>query len=178
MIPKKVQDSDIMWVAFHKGNKGGFKDRLVSNIIKLYTFGKYSHVELIFPEWVLSPNCKGRWFSSRGMDNPNGVSFKDIKMSHPERWDLFPVLSMQEVSAITEAYRTATNIDGGSYDFKGIFSYFGPLWTIRKKRGTRKDNQHEWWCSEAVAYVLSFGKYKVSPNELYRLFKKRERLSI
>ena len=46
-----------MRVAFYKSSAGGWRDKLVS----LYTFGTYSHVELIFSD--------GQWFSASPTEN-------------------------------------------------------------------------------------------------------------
>lgn len=165
-----IVSSDNLILAFHKGGKGSIKDVVISEVIKLYTFGKYSHVELIFPDWVLEGNGqKNKWFSSRGMDDPRGVAFKNIKMSHPERWDLFELT--RDRSSIIESYYAALRLVGSDYDLKGILSYFGPLWTIRKALNRRRDVQEDWWCSEVVAFVLGLSDYKLSPVELFKVYK-------
>jgi hypothetical protein len=157
----KVFESDYIIVAGHKGDKGTFKEKALSEFIKWRTYDRrlntqFSHTELIFPNWVLTDekNC----FSSRGMDKPNGVSFKKINFSHADRWETI-VLGKMTKGEIRAAYDFACAMQGQGYDFRGVVSY----WGVFKRRN---DDPDKWWCSEACAIVAKFRPYHLSPNEL------------
>lgn len=167
-------NSDDIWVAFHKGYKDGDNKRIItSTTIKLFTWSKYSHVELIFPEWVTAPDDNPRWFSSRGMDEPRGVSFKDISMSHPDRWDCYKLTYIRTPGEVQEIYNVAKSLVGQGYDLRGVLSYFGPGSRIRRRRNRRNASDDLWWCSEAVAFVLSFNDFRVCPGELDKMIRDR-----
>jgi hypothetical protein len=153
-------ESQYIIVAGHKGDKGTFKEKALSEFIKWRTYDRrlntqFSHTELIFPKWVLTDdkNC----FSSRGMDKPDGVSFKKINFSHADRWETIPIVMGKE--EIKASYELAQAMEGLGYDFRGVVSYWG---IVKRKI----EDPNKWWCSEACAFVTRFRPYHLSPNEL------------
>jgi hypothetical protein len=176
-----IMDTNKVQYAFHKGDKGSAKEKAVSEIIKLVTYSRdcrrlfgtqFSHVEMIFPKWVRyntefeNKNC----FSSRGMDNPSGVNFKQIEFSHPDRWVIIPdnVLGVDDIS---RAFARAQSLIGQGYDYRGVVSYFAPI-------GLRKVSDTKMWCSEACATAGGFSPVLVSPNELALMVTRRNNGSI
>jgi len=164
-----IMDTNKLRYAFHKGDKGGVKEKAVSGIIKAVTYSKkiqriygcqFSHVEIIFPQWVRyntkyeNMNC----FSSRGMDEPSGVNFKQIEFSHPDRWVIVPDEELN-ASGIQVAFEIACGLIGQGYDYRGVVSWFSPV-------GLRRVSDTKMWCSEACAKAGGFQPTLVSPNQL------------
>jgi hypothetical protein len=169
-----INKENMIQLACHKGDKGGFPDRLVSNIIKLATYSKechklfgaqFSHTELIYPAWVRegSPYEEQNCFSSRGMDDPRGVHFKQINFSHSDRWVILPVLWLN-AEQIKESFILAKSFVGLDYDYLGVIRHFG-------FKREDEDDPKKMWCSEADSKALSVpSSVKLSPlnspNEL------------
>jgi hypothetical protein len=169
-----LKNQNMIQLACHKGDKGGFPDRLVSNIIKVATYEKecrkifgtqFSHTELIYPAWVRegSPYEGQNCFSSRGMDDPRGVHFKQINFSHSDRWVILPVLWLN-VDQIKESFALAESFVGLDYDYLGVVRHFG----FNRKD---EDDPKKMWCSEADSKALNVSNTVQlnslnSPNEL------------
>ena len=134
-----------MKLAFYKGVHGNIFDWL----ILLWTWGKYSHVELVFGD--------NTSFSSSQWDS--GVRFKKINYSHLNRWDFIELpFDADEEEVIKEKCK---KLVGKAYDWIGIiFDQFLPL---------NIHDQDKWWCSEVVANVLGILPERVSPNKLHRM---------
>jgi len=128
--------------------------RAVSALIRFWTFGPFSHVELVFPHYYLT---EGNSFSSSGVDG--GVRYKKINYSHPERWQFidFEVTSdeMQDIR------QKCDKLVGKLYDFRGIFGFL-----LLHPDKIQSDNR--WWCSEVVCYVLNIRPFRISPNAMFR----------
>jgi len=166
------QDPTKLYVAFHRGGKSDLKTRLVSAMCKIFTNSDYregkklgindtrfAHTELVFPRSIAEDK---RCYSSRGTDDPSGVSFKDIKFSHPERWTFVEIKWIKNYEDILATYNTSKKYIGCKYAYSNVFNTFG-FFRTRKDRYGMKD----WWCSEIDAYVIGIGDYKLSPNALY-----------
>ena len=160
-------------VAFHKGEKSkGVGAWLVSAMCKVFTNSdyrhgrkrginksRYAHTEVIFPVSVAGDKNS---FSSRGTADPSGVSFKEIKYSHPDRWDFVDVDWIDSFEGIESAYRVACTLTGKKYAYNNVFNTFGFFRTKKDRKGAE-----DWWCSEVDAYVIGIPEYKVSPNKLF-----------
>lgn len=163
---------DRLYLAFHRGAKETIEQAIMSCIVKISTNGDYregkklgindirfAHTELIFPKSIAG---QANSFSSRGMDKPSGVQFKNIRYSHPERWVFVEVEWVRTINDITRIFLDARNYVGCPYAYSNVFNTFGFLRTRKDRKGDK-----DWWCSEIDAKVLKFPKYKVSPNKLY-----------
>jgi len=132
---------------------------IYAHIIRLWTFGKYSHSEIVFSD--------GKCFSSDEADG--GTRFKDMAMSADD-WDLLaiPCSSQQEkrVRAFCEEE------DDLKYDKVGIGFSFLPI-----PIGWQSANR--WFCSELcvaalqqIGFLTGYTPASISPNKLYKLLKK------
>ena len=152
---KKVQ------LAFRKGwvNKSGF-DGLYAFFIMIRSWSLFTHVELKLPN--------GLSFSS--VDE--GVRFKKIKYSHPDRWQFVELDVVKLINPVTkinfnnaqELYDFCKTIHG-DYDWTGIVLYEGLPFGI--------DDPGKWWCSEVCSYVIGLIKYKINPGELFNIARKK-----
>ena len=164
-----LKNQNIIWYAFHKGDKGEFKDKAVSEIIKLFTYrrecrklfdSQFSHVETVFPMWVIESDSQNKnCFSSRGMDTPRGVYFKYISFSHPDRWFFLPDLVQGSKEKIIERYNVALSMVGMDYDMLGVVRTFG----LKK---SPVDDPKKAWCSEVCAKVAGLKNPLISPNDM------------
>lgn len=130
-------------LAFYKSSKGGVIDWLIS----MWTWSKYSHVELI---------VNGEWYSSSQRDLK--VRKRVINRSS-DHWDFIEVYV--DSDTVNKLYQRTK---GASYDWEGIFlSQFFPL--------NKQDNK-KWFCSEWVAEALGLvNSNDYSPGDLFRKYK-------
>jgi len=138
---------------------------IYAKIICFWTFGKYSHSELVFSD--------GTTFSSDEADG--GTRWKD-ELEKPEEWDFIdiPCNKTQE----KEIRRFCEGEDGLKYDMAGIGFSFLPIpigWQSAEK----------WFCSEICAaalqqigYLVGYTPSRISPNKLYSLLKSERRFRI
>ncbi len=138
---------------------------IYSRIICFWTFGKYSHSELVFSD--------GKSFSSDESDG--GTRWKDSIMT-AEEWDFIevPCTKSQE----KEIRRFCEGEDGLQYDMVGIGFSFLPVpigWQSAEK----------WFCSEIcvaalqqIGYLTGYTPSRISPNKLYKILKNERRLRI
>lgn len=139
-----------MKLAFYHG-KGSF----FSKLIRLWTFGSFSHVEIVFSD--------GLAFSSHEADG--GTRFKQIDFTAPG-WELVDVPVSQQDEARIRAW--CRNEDGCAYDWRGITFSFLPIpigW----------QHSERWFCSEICAAAVQLAGYlsgytpaALSPNGLYK----------
>jgi len=142
-----------MQIAFRKRAKSFF-----SSVIRIWTRGKYSHVELVFSD--------GMYFSSQ---EGEGVRFKAIPID-PEHWDYLPLAILPAKEA--EIRAECEDWVGAKYDWRGIAFSFLPIpigW------------QHfdRWFCSEICAamlqragYLIGYAPASLSPNGLHKAIKR------
>jgi len=142
-----------MHIAFYNAwqPKASYVDKLIS----IFTFGKYSHTELVFSD--------GMCFGISGRSE--GARFKKIDLV-PERWTLvkLDVTNFNE----TRIREKAEKITGVEYDYLGAFTCgILPMCIHRKSK---------LFCSEATTDLIR-GYYgyafltkgcKYSPMKLYR----------
>lgn len=117
-----------MKIAFYKG-RGNLFDKL----IRIWTFSKYSHVELVVDDI---------WYTSSPRDN--GVVARGIKFN-PGNWDLFEINLKQNTAAIDFINEQM----GKRYDWLGI------LLSQIIKLNIHAPNR--WFCSEIVHRALLRG---------------------
>lgn len=120
-----------MYLAMYKGPANGFWNQLSHCAIRVLTFSRYSHVELVI---------RGTCWSSSPRDG--GVRGKQIDLA-TGRWDIFPLEGNEE-----RAYAWFQAHKGEGYDWAGMLRCC-PLLRWLPKR------QHKKFCSEAVACALA-----------------------
>ena len=136
-----------MQLALYKGPPTGIGRRTFHEAVKLATKGPYSHCELVID---------GVCFSSSQRDG--GVRSKRVDLS-TGRWDLVDIHDRDD--DITRAWFTEHM--GQKYDTLGLLGFILP---------GRFERQDRWFCSEACGQALGLSNaYKLSPNDLYRLYK-------
>lgn len=84
-------------------------------------------------------------FSATMLDGSNCCRFKDIKYSHPERWDTLDLklTAQQEDAARLKAFE----LEDKKYDLVGLLSFASELNLI-------KPDPNKYWCSEADAELI------------------------
>jgi len=128
-----------MQLAFYKGT-GTFYDKL----IRLVTFSKYSHCELVI---------NGVSYSSSPRDG--GVRLKIIPFD--DQWDIIEIVG-DGVKAINFFNKNV----GKKYDLWGAVKTVIPF---------VQNNSDKWFCSELIAAMLDLPKpRKWKPSDLYRYY--------
>jgi hypothetical protein len=135
-----------MKIAFYKGS-GTIFDKL----IRLWTWSKYSHVELV---------ADNIWYTSSPRDD--GVVKREIDYD-PDHWDMFE-LNIHKNKEIIDFIDAEM---GKRYDWLGIF-----LSQIIK---LNIHNPNRWFCSEIVHKAIQAGGFRsdlgksngYSPGKLY-----------
>jgi hypothetical protein len=143
-------------LCFHKGGRDP-EDKLprtvqvlVSEMIKRWSSGPYSHVEL--------QRGDGECFSADGYLNK--VRRKEIRFTHPERWDFVDLgeFTDAEDEAIQEREDA---MEGWKYDYFGAI--FCPWQGLQvAMRG---------FCSEVDALALAWKPSNISPSKLFKVAK-------
>lgn len=143
-----------MIISFYKGFKGNISDKAIC----VWTFGKYSHCELL--------DNKGYSISASSRDD--GVRKKKIPIDL-DKWDYF-VINLKHPAKFKwlETFYQLTK--DSKYDWYGIFlSQILPF-------GIEDPNKY--YCSEWILYFLKHILYlpinidQASPSRLYRVLKK------
>jgi len=146
-----------MKLAFYVANEGSLVDKGVDLWTGLYG---YSHIEIVFSD--------GMSFSASPREGK--VRFKKIDFS-PKRW-VFHELEMTELEE-AKIRAQAENLIGRKYDYKGIIGWFViPI---------KKQENNQWWCSEIIAYLLKWKKFRVHPNKMakhYGLHRQKFRFKV
>lgn len=135
-------------IIFYKGIRGTLLDKLIS----IWTFGKYSHLELYDEATQTSYSASSR---------DKGVRSKKIKLD-PAKWDIFDIDIDEEF--LNTFYEKTKDM---KYDWLGIFFYhFFPF---------QMQDDNKWYCSEWVSEVLQFSGYamktNLTPSGIYRNLK-------
>jgi len=136
-----------MKVAFYKAFTK--KSTLLDKVIGLFTYGKYSHCELVF--------SSGLSFSISPRDNQ--ARFKVINFDDTQ-WDFIELKLCNEQGIAQKA----SKLIGKKYD------YVGALFSAIPGAHIQKENKL--FCSETVAYLIGLeDPHLYSPNDLYRKLK-------
>ena len=136
-----------MKIAFYKGWRGNWLDILIC----IFTFGAYSHCELVVDE---------RCYSSSPRDG--GVRHKKFAIS--DKWIIIDLPEMTERQK-DNFYLYFANTIGKKYDYLGIFASFflGLKWGNPDKYFCSE------WCAEVLNYVYQFDiDVYSSPSRLKR----------
>ncbi len=140
---------------------GHVHDDVVSAWTKLFNWNTppYSHSEIEFSD--------GMCFSSTARKHKGktfcGTRFEDvfIVMRNPKRWDVYE----KKIDNARERfmYARAKSIGGHKYAFVGIFfDFLLPFGLISKLFLSKQ----RWYCSQAVYYVLTGKRKRISPRRL------------
>jgi hypothetical protein len=137
-----------MKVAFYKGNK-----EIFNNLVRWWTRGPYSHVELVMPD--------GQSFSSSYRDG--GVRGKYIQFDDGH-WDFLELDASLDEKIIMERIN---GLMGMKYDTRGIFGF------VIRSIG---DNRHKMFCSEFLMHVLGYyDAWRFDPNTAFAVLLKNGR---
>ena len=135
-------------VAFKKWYRNGWASPL-AGLMALWTWGKYSHVELIVPSRYRQPPIE-LGFSASAWDNE--VRLKPIDF-YDGKWDILE--TDRQIN-----YDYIDSVLGNGYDYLAIgFWEFIPLHLQIKNRG---------YCSETVSCALDFKQCQKDPVNLYK----------
>lgn len=129
--------------AFYKGTRPGLYG-LYNRVVRLWTRGKYSHVEIVFNDGVSA--------SASFLDG--GVRFKCIDYD-PAKWDFINLPEGLEHN--TKGW--FVNYDGAAYDYWAV---------LRFLLGLVPESKNKWMCSEAGMAALGFKQtWRFEPNSMY-----------
>ena len=151
-----------MKIAFYKGWGKGIFNIIAIAGIKLWTMGKYSHVELI--------DENNDWYSSDAFKHGGVRKLENFK-HNPKNWDIFEIQFKNTKADPQKAIEFIKSQFGKKYDWMGIlFSQFIPAGYHKKDK---------WFCSEICHAALGKGniiipKVKsemVSPVKLFKIMK-------
>lgn len=143
-----------MKFAFQKQDTGIF-----AQLIRIWTFSKYSHCEVIFSD--------GLAFSSHVADG--GTRFINLSYPSPAKWDIIeiPTTVEEEIAIKAFCYRELNC----KYDWLGIF--------LSQVLPFRREHPDRWFCSELCAAILKLLGYlrdrracEFSPGSLARALRK------
>lgn len=142
--------------AFYKG-KGSWLDQ----IIRLWTRGKYSHVEVIFQE-----NGRLKWYSA-GTEYPYSVRAKYANID-PNKWDIIEVPISEDKEAF--AHNIAKSMIGHGYDWSGVF--FSMVLRLNFHSPKREScNEFTAKIAKAAGIDLSDDPNMYSPSKFYKILK-------
>ena len=134
------------------------KHRFISRVIKVWTRGRFSHVELCRGEMSFVDGkiiSDGKCFSASGYENI--VREKVINFSHPEFWTIVKLPDEYDHVDATIRARCASVL-GAKYD------YLGAIFSI-KKNGPEVSTRY--YCSEVCNHVLRWYPTGQSPEDLF-----------
>jgi len=132
-----------VWIRGYEG--AGFG----SGFIKRFTFGRYSHVSLVFD----------MGYAVEEIEAIQGAGvIRHPPYTHDEKVfdEMYVPLTQEQV---IEAHMTAGSLVSARYDWAGIWGF------MRRKKA---HNPERWFCSELCAYVLLKAGYPLSRREPYR----------
>ncbi len=143
MREMQVNEMDVAYLAFYKGEPTDFVHKVSHHATCLWTRSKYSHVELVID---------GVCYSASGRDG--GVRSKVIKnLNTSGRWDIYEVLIDKQF-----ALNFFRAVNGLGYDYLGVAKFVLP-WI--------PEPESRWYCSELVAAMMGTTNDNKSPQELF-----------
>lgn len=135
-----------MKLALYKGPPETLLHSLTHYSIRLWTFSKYSHGELVID---------GVCYSSSARDG--GVRAKKIDLNSG-RWDVFDIDTTPEQKQ--RALDWFSIHDGDSYDYRNILRFLLPF---------VGHNKRQWVCFESIGAALGLDKpHKLDADKLLR----------
>lgn len=125
-------------LAFYKGppDSTDLVHVTTHNLIKLRTWSKYSHAELVINGWSFSSSVRDR-----------GVRRKKISFN-PNRWDVIEI-DPSRVN-LDYAFSFFARYEGAGYDWLNILRYVLPF--VKQKEG-------KFVCFELIGAMLNFAGY-------------------
>ena len=133
-------------LAFYKGPPSDLVHTISHYGIRLWTWSRWSHAELVIDGWC---------YSSSSRDG--GVRRKQIDLDSG-RWDVVPIDLTQY--RIEQALQWFAEHDGAEYDYRGILRFVLPPVGHSRKR---------WICFEAIGASLGMaGAHRLTANDLYK----------
>lgn len=150
-----------VYIAFYKHKRKinsikNFFFRLFDEIIRLTTHGKYSHCEVVIPNFEQDGDLLFECYSASNMDG--GVRLKLMPLPK-ERWDLVKV---NVNSDLVRLFFKQTK--GLKYDMLGAIGVVLPI----------GEDNHRYFCSEWCAGAIGLANpHKFSPNSLYRKLREK-----
>lgn len=132
-------------IAFYIGSYGNWKDKLIC----LWTFGRFSHCELVYD---------GYSYSSSGPDN--GVRRKEFKKT--DEWILVSIPN-KYIQNIDKLFSFFEETKTSKYDWIGLFFKF-----ILNKNYPNKKYYCSEWCAICLNNIYNIDlNYSCSPTQLY-----------
>lgn len=133
-------------LALYKGPPGPLWRKVGHYAIRLWTWSKWSHAELVIDGWC---------YSASVMDG--GVRRKQIDLDSGH-WDIVPI-ELSE-SKIADALAWFLLHEGDKYDFRNIIRWVIPF---------VPQHPMQYVCYEAIGEALGFaGSYRIDADDLYQ----------
>ena len=154
-----------MKIAFYKGKDKKPFYRFLGILVFLWTWGKYTHVELIDDRAGIDKPDNWNWYSASGITE--GVVRMKRVVYIEDHWDVWNIDDI-DTELVVNYFKTQ---DGKGYDWVGImFNQFLPL---------RLHSKDKWFCSEIVTRAIQVSSqighelkpYNTSPIRLYKYLK-------
>jgi hypothetical protein len=139
---------------------GHILDDAISMWTKLFNWNTppYSHSEILFSDGI----CFSSTTRSRGTGKKFiGTRFEDVSivMRNPKRWDVYEKKIANKDEQLM--LKRAKSIGGLRYNFFGLSGFFMPFGLIQSLL-----YRNTWYCSQAVFYVLTGERKRISPRRL------------
>ena len=145
---------------YKAGKDGKWLDDAISIWSGLFNWGTppYSHTEIELNGMCFSSATRGDGFVGTRFAAAGHV------LRHPERWDTYAF--DEAAHYMRECMERADEIAGQKYFYLGIaLDYFLPLGWLGYFTGK---GLKQWYCSQAVYYVLTGKRTRISPRRLTR----------
>lgn len=137
-------------IAFYRGWSLHPKYLLLDCLIRLFTWCRYSHVELVVGP-AQEANKSICWSASA---RRGGVAV-DVKNINLAAWDIVEVQTSTADSV--ERFKT---IESAKYDYLGAI--LSPFYLVKRSKSRR------WYCSEAIFFALTGRRRRLTIKELHK----------
>ena len=145
-----------MKLALYKAAEGSLLDKAVDIGSGLYGS---SHCEIVFDH--INSDADGQSLCFSASPREGKCRFKWIDLNSGS-WYVIDLNDQFEWEDKMMAFQEAKFLNGRKYDYYGIFFWY--ILPIKREKTNR------WWCSEVVAKLLGWVKYRVTPNKLARKY--------
>lgn len=136
-------------IAFYKGWGDKWYHKITSALVKVWTRGKYTHVELINDDDTECP--KGWCWYSASAFNEGLVRVKNITIKEGH-WDIYELGNFRQY----DAFDFMEGEIGKKYDWPGIF--------LTQIFRLGRHHKEKWFCSEIVRMALCKGDLFICKN--------------
>ena len=138
-------------LAFYVGPPSGFLNLLGHWLIRLWTWSRWSHVELVIDGTAWSASARDRGVRGKRIDLTSG------------KWDVIAVPMSDPEIARALAWFLAH--EGDSYDYRNLLRFVFPFFG---------HNKRHWVCFESVAAALGMAApHKITANDLWQWAERR-----